>query len=136
VAATPRAGAEPAVNDWLAGLLPPPEQVGVVVRLTDGTGLDSTVIVTQEDLQLQPIDLLYLLTAEGEQAMSTLDDLVTRHLVGAVRPDGTTGIDLTARPAGLTCSLFEAGALMGHLRALLLPARSLRATDLILPTTR
>lgn len=48
----------------------------------------------------------------------------------STRPDGTITIAFTERVPGIACSLFEVGALMGHLRALLLSARSLHATDL------
>lgn len=129
---TPRASGEPALNHWLARLMPAPGQTGVVVYLTDGTGLDARQIVTQADLQLQPLDLLFMLGVESEPAMGALDDLIARHLRDSLRPDGTIKIAYTERIPGLI-SFFELGALVGSLRTLLFSARPLRATDLALP---
>jgi hypothetical protein len=129
---TPRAGAEPALNHWLAGLLPEPDQVGVLVELSDGSGPTSRRVVTQADLGLQPIDLLYLLNAEGDQAMTALDDRIVLHAVAGTRPDTRVRIRYTERIEP-RLSFFEAGALAGELRPLLLGARPLRATDVALP---
>lgn len=132
LAPTPRASAEPALNHWLAGLLPRPEDVAVTVRLSDGTGFSDTRTVTQAELKLQPLDLLYLLQPESEQAMSALDDRITLHLSGEIRSDGAIAIAYSERIPG-AISFFELAALIGHLRSLLLAARPLRATDLAMP---
>jgi len=129
---TPRASAEPALNHWLASVLPQPADVAVVVRLSDGTGFAATRTITQEDLGLQPLDLLFLLRTDSEQAMSVLDDRITRHVRGAIRPDGEIAIAYTERIPGKV-SLFELTALTSELRSLVLTARPLRATDLAMP---
>lgn len=129
---TPRASAEPALNHWLASLLPAPDQVGVSVRFSDGTGAAGEGIVTQADLGLQPIDLLYMLHPESEQAMTVLDDLIVRHVLAGLRPDATVTIYYTTRLAP-TYSLFEIAALMNQLRALVSGARPLRALDVAMP---
>lgn len=129
---TPRSRAEPALNHWLAAILPQPDDVAVVARLSDGTGFAATRVITQEDLGLQPLDLLFLLRPESEQAMTALDDRITLHLHGDARPDFDLAIAYTERIPGRV-SFFELAALIGPLRSLLLTARPLRATDLALP---
>lgn len=133
-AISPRGSAEANLNSWLARVLPPPNTVGVIVRLTDRAGLVSENPVTQADLDLQPLDLLYLLDLEGDGEMGALDDLIVAHVRGTHRPDATITIAYTASTAahGLI-SFFALGALINHLRGLLLTARSLQNGDLSLP---
>ena len=61
---TPRAHAEPAVNAWLAALLPAPGGRRLprsTLRPTRSTARRRPSTVTQADLGLQPLDLLYML---------------------------------------------------------------------------
>jgi hypothetical protein len=129
---TSRASAEPALNDWLAKLLPEPDQIGVRVRFSDGTGASGEAIVTQADLGLQPIDLLYVLHAADEQDQDSLDDAIVRHVAAGLRPDAQIQIAYT-EAVGPLRSFFEVSALIDELRELLLGARPLGATDVILP---
>src|SRR5262249_42751487 len=74
---TPRAQAEAPLNLWLAGRLPDPADV--VVRATYTTpalAAPKTVTLTQADLKLQPIDLLYLVNLDLDQALAELDDRI------------------------------------------------------------
>ena len=133
IALTPRAIAEPALNHWLASRLPDPAGVGVYVEWSDGTGASGDRIVTQAELGLQPIDLLYLLNTEGDQAMSAVDDRIVLHIAAGRRPDVRIRIRYTERLAPPLVSLFEVGALISELRLLLFGARPLRASDMALP---
>lgn len=128
---TPRASAEPALNHWLADLMPDPDDVEVSAHFEDRTGAIGEKTFTQAELDLQPIDLLYMLNPESGQDMSTLDDLIIRSTLNGLRPDAVVTIQYTKR--GTKVSFFELGAMMGHLRSLLLQARALRATDMALP---
>ncbi len=135
VPVTPRSQAEPAVNTWLARHLPAPELVFCTASYVDAVdGATKTVDVTQADLGLQPIDLLYALNPQADQAMTGLDDLVVRHMLAttAARWDTAIRIDHTARDAGRFC-LFEVGALVQPLRSLLLASRPLTPVDVSLP---
>ncbi|NKQ37368.1 MAG: hypothetical protein HF973_17350 [Chloroflexi bacterium] len=129
---TPRAAAEPALNSWLAGLLPPPDQVGVLVRAVDKTGAASEWTVTQTNLGLQPLDLLYMVNPQTDGAMTALDDLIVNHIRSQHRPDAAITIAYTEPLAGMV-SFFELGALLNHLRSLLLGTRPLTAADMTLP---
>ncbi|MGW3289607.1 hypothetical protein ACWDR3_33700 [Streptomyces sp. NPDC001002] len=132
VPATPRSMAEPAVDDWLAGLLPPANLVVVVVRLEDPTGPPRERVITQAQLGLHPIDLLQRFSAGEEQAMTALDDRITRFVAGDLRPDGTVTIAYTQPVAGKV-TFFELEALLRRLRDLLLPGRVLLPPDLVPP---
>ncbi|MBA2557375.1 MAG: hypothetical protein H0V12_08555, partial [Chloroflexi bacterium] len=76
---------------------------------------------------------LYLLDAEGDQAMTALDDRILLHVLNGRRPDTEVRIRYTHRLAHPMVSLFEAGALIGELRPMLLGSRPLRSSDLALP---
>ena len=134
VAMTPRAQAEPALNDWLAGVLPAPGDVACTARWTDPvSGTDGSLVVTQEALGLQPVDLLHVLRLAGGAAMSDLDDRVARAVrtALALRPDTTVTIHYTEPVAGRT-SFFEVWPLVAHLRAVVQRSRPLRATDVVM----
>jgi hypothetical protein len=134
VEVTPRAVAEPAINHWLASLLPRPGDVAVVVEVTDRAGEARRERVTQAELGLQPIDLLYLLNVSADQAMTALDDLVAGHLRARerLRPDARVSIRYS-QPVDGSVSLFELTALISELRALIAAARPLRVADAALP---
>jgi hypothetical protein len=128
---TPRATCEPALNQWLKDCLPNPNLVGCHVLIDNPP--PTNVTVTWADLQLQPIDLLYLLHQESEQAMSELDDRVLRHVIktNSFRPDQEVKIEY-ATPLSGKVTFFELSSLVRNLRALLLRSRPLQPGDLSL----
>lgn len=131
---TPRAVTEPALNDALARVLPAPDTIACRVTYFDPVSAalaDRTVTV--KDLALQPIDLLYLVPAQGTQAMTELDDRIARHIAQtyAPRPDAELTIHYIERPAGKV-SLFEISALLKPLRTLALHSRPLQPSDVML----
>ena len=103
---TPRATAEAPVNVWLNGRLPAPVQAGVSVTYsTPALAAPKTVTVTQDQLQLQPIDLLYLVNIDLDQAMAELDDRILQ--VVRYGPDAHPDIAITinyTQPGGITFS--------------------------------
>jgi hypothetical protein len=128
----PRAQAEPAVNAWLPAVLPPASSVAALVTWTDPAGGQArSRVVTQDDVNLAPIDLLWTVRPTGETAMTDLDD----RIIGVVvqkdnpRPDAELTIRYTDRiPNRVT--FFELSALVAPLRSLLTTARPLRPSDL------
>ena len=133
--AGPRAVAGPALERWLGDVLPDPAKVGATVTWTDP--LDGTTArsapVTLASLDLGVLDIVDLLRPDDVQAMSELDDRILRHVLTAVHPraDAELHIQYRQAPTG-AFSMFEAGALVRAVRALLTAARPLRATDLAL----
>lgn len=135
---SPRARAEPALNRWLATILPSPS--AIVCRVTATEPVSGTSVqteVSQADLGLAPIDLLYMLDAESQTAMRALDDAVALHVrAGGAppRPNAGLAIDYRSRIGTIPghVPFFELAALVRSLRALLLRSRPLRATDMSL----
>ena len=149
----PRVKAEPAMNAWVARVLPDPARIGCKVRYLDPAGAERFTFVTQSQLELQPLDLVYLLdpdnlqsspalvaptgTDAGLSSRSELDDrvryFVLRQGALAVRPDLLREISYFEGKAG-DFSFVDVASLVRSLRALLLHSRPLRATDVALPT--
>ncbi|MEU9083549.1 hypothetical protein [Streptomyces sp. NPDC048357] len=130
---SPRARAEPAVDDWLAGLLPDAEDVAALVTWADPVTTEQrSRVVTQADLGLQAIELLWAVRPAGEAAMSDLDDRITGAVFGSAppRPDALPVIHYTRRVPEKT-GFFELSPLIGALRSLLTTSRPLRSTDLV-----
>ncbi|MGI8334769.1 hypothetical protein ACRYCC_32865 [Actinomadura scrupuli] len=128
---TPRGSADPAVDDWLEDLLPDDGQVACVVTWTDpDNGAARSTVVTQHDLDLRPIDLLWTVRPDDPATMTELDDRIigrvqhTQNLRGDVEPV----IRYTDRIPG-KISFFELSSLVSELRALLLAARPGRPSD-------
>lgn len=129
---TPRAQAEPALNNWLAKILPPLDQVAALVDFKEAsTGLDKTRPVTLRDLNLQPADFVAIMQEGNEQAMSELDDRFVRHAVKnfGPRPDVAVSIRYLEGPQ---LSVFQLIPLARNVRALTTMSRPLKATDLAL----
>ena len=73
----PRVKAEPAMNRWIGGVLPPLARIGCTVSYRDSVTNDpKTVTVTAADLGLQPLDLLYVVPPENLDARSELADRI------------------------------------------------------------
>jgi hypothetical protein len=134
---TPRAAADPAVARWLADLLPAPSAVACTVTWTDPlTQAARSRVVTQADLDLQPIDLLWALRPTDQAAMTDLDDRIVARVQHAesLRADTELLIQY-AQPVAGKITLFQLSALTDTLRSLLLAARPARPSDLTVPAS-
>jgi len=137
---TPRAKAEPALAAWLHSLVPSPDRIGCTLRFRvpaaegEVPNAWTDFPVTLQDLGLEPIDLLYLHEAESEKTLSALDDHVLRVFRSGAprRPDLEIALDYTVAGGGSDVTFFEIGALLSELRALVLAARPLEASDIAL----
>ena len=132
---TPRSKAEPALNDWLKTILPAANDIVCVVEYFDhdanaGAGAMQEEVISVAALQLEPIDVFYLLNTGNEQAMSALDDIIHRYIITqfSPRPDAALNI-LYTTPVTDKITLFELAALIDSLRALVLQSRALNAAD-------
>ncbi len=135
----PRVKAEPAMNKWMAALLPLTAQVSCKVKYTDAaTGNPQTTFVTQADLGLQALDLLYTINPDNLQARSELEDRVRDFVLQSptlkIRPDLPLEIIYTEGGAAGHFTFFEVAPMVRSLRALLLRSRPLRVNDVALPT--
>ena len=98
------------------------------------TGDREDELVTLAELGLRPLDLLALVHAEDQAAMTELDDRVLQRVAAArsPRPDAVIEIRYMEHGPGQR-SVFEVAPLVAHLRSLLARARPLRAGDVALP---
>ena len=133
--ATPRAQAEPAIDDWLSGMLPPLDHIACSVAWKDpASGNPEQHSVTFADLGLRPIDALYLLKPDNVQAMAELDDRIQRLIVANwnPRPDAQIAIQYMVGAGGANeFSMFESAPLLRNLRTLFTNSRALRASDVL-----
>ena len=134
----PRTRAEPALNRWSATLLPDAARVGCTVTYIDpATGDPLIAHVTQADLRLQALDLIYMMRPENLQARSELEDrirdFVITHPALKTRPDLPLKIAYLEGAAG-DFTFFEIAPVVRSVRALALHSRPLQATDVALPT--
>jgi len=132
--ATPRALAAPAVDAFLAGLLPALTSIGCRVDWDDPvTGAARFATVSLADLGLRACDVVELLRA-GDQAMTELDDRILRRVLATTAPRADARLRITYREGGAgQVPMFEVAALAAHLRGLVTAARPLRASDVVLP---
>lgn len=136
MAITPRSKAEPALNSWLNSVLPNEDNVVAAVRFFNHTtAAEQEETVSQKHLALQPLDLLYMVNTDNDQAMTVLDDHIVKyvHDTFAPRPDSEIKIEYTKR-IGVKISFFELAAQMHSLRSLILQSRPLEPMDVALPT--
>lgn len=131
---TPRAVGEPGVNAWLAGVLPPPDQIGCVASYRSAaTGTTETLEITLDQLGLQPADLLAIIREDSESAISELDDRIVQRVIADAdpRPDVLVTIEyLTTQTAPY--SVFELLPGLRAVRRLTTKSRPLRSSDLAL----
>jgi hypothetical protein len=129
--ATPAAQAEPAIDAWMGGILPPLNTTGCTVTWNDPvSGAAAELAVSLADLGVRPIDVLDLILPDDTQAMTQLDDRVLTFALSSagVRPDAKLTIQYrTAPPGGV--SIFEVSALVRAVKTVVTRSRPLRATD-------
>lgn len=127
---TPRAQAEPGMNKWLAGVLPPVNQI--VCLATYNAVVDEEI--TAADLGLAPVDLLYVIKTDSGQAMKELDDRIVKLVLDkpTVRPDTAVSVNYMKRVAN-KITFFELAPLLNSLNALLLRSKPLVPADVMLP---
>ncbi|MGS2643669.1 hypothetical protein [Streptosporangium sp. LJ11] len=126
---TPRARIEPSVDAWLAGVLPPLDEVGCTVTFRSaGDGTETTREVTLASLGLQPADLVAIGRVE---ALSELDARVRRFVRATFdpRPDRPVTVDHQEAAPGRV-SVFELLPLLRAARRLVTLSRPLTGNDL------
>jgi hypothetical protein len=139
VGVTPRAKAEPAVAAWLRDLVPAATLVACTLRfrapVSEGSPPNpwTDLRITQQDLGLEPIDLLYLHDADSVKNLNALDDYVLSFFQSSAprRPDLEIAVDYAVASGG-DVTFFALGSLLSELRTLVLAARPLDPSDIAL----
>lgn len=133
----PRAQSEPSVNQWLSTILPPVNKIICQCSYTSrADGLPKKTAISMQDLDLTPIDLLYLLHAFDTGALNEIDDRLLYHLQTTADPviDGTMTFGYTEDASSADAfSLFQVMPLIRSLRALLVESATLSPGDMALP---
>lgn len=126
VSYTPRANAEPAVNDWLSSLLPAAGDIFCTVSY----GAVTDEVVSVNDLGLFPADILYLLNTNSDQALKEIDDRILKFVMDkpGIRPDVEVAINYMKQLPG-KYSFFEMAPFIHSLQAVLLRSRPLSPND-------
>lgn len=135
--AHPRTAVEPALSNWLVSQFPSPDQVLCKVTYSTPTTPDTDITVSQQDLGLDAMDLLYVWQTDTAQAMSEIDDRMVNYVRYhvAFHPDArvfikyTETIDAADRSK---ISFFELSALIGSLRKIIRGNRYLQPSHLAL----
>ncbi|SEG08693.1 hypothetical protein [Nitrosomonas ureae] len=134
----PRIKAEPAMNHWLAARLPTANRIACKVTYPHPTtGLPEALFVTQAQLVLQPLDMLYVVNPDNLEVRSELEDRVRHYVMQSAVPTPLPDavLEISYAQADTTqFSFFEVAPLIRSLRVLLLRSRPLRATDIALPS--
>ncbi|MGL5889348.1 MAG: hypothetical protein ACRC3B_05650, partial [Bacteroidia bacterium] len=128
--------AEPALNDWLAGQLPKPNDIRITVSISS---LSSVTSVNLNNLGLQPIDLLGMFSTPGSDIQSDSSELsrrITYYLHTQANSDSQpVTIDYRNR-TGYSPSEFAIFELLPLLRSLINivgQSRPLTPEDFVLP---
>lgn len=138
---TPRCKAEPALNEWLAGVLPLGKEIAVLVTYANPGNPSPPVVtetVTMQDLGLQPLDLLYLFHVDTDKALGALDERILRYMFTKpeVHAHAVVRIKYTdpiSDPA-VKATLFEVTPLLRSLRTLITTSRPLHPNDAAPPS--
>jgi hypothetical protein len=131
---TPRAKAEPAINKWLSDILPSMKDIVCVIEFYDHNRneIQPQETIDMENLGLLPIDLMYMVQMEIEQAMTALDDAILLYAINKFTPRPDVKIEIkyiqTVEDKSKV-TLFELAPLLNSLRALIQRSRPLTAGD-------
>jgi hypothetical protein len=135
--AGPRGQSEPSVNNWLTAILPPMNRIVCnCTYISRADGLKKPVDISMQDLNLAPIDLIYLIKGHDAQALTELDDRFNYYLHNNMdlQVDGAVNFNYTTDPADDNkLSLFQLMPLVKSLRALLIESALLTPGDVALP---
>jgi len=141
IAMTPRASAEPGMNQWLGSILgPTPERIFCEVSWIE-TAEDGTVTahdshpVSLADLGIQPIDFIWITSASQEDTggATELETRIAFHYRRAhgIADEKTARITFKPVVAAGDKTFTQVFPLARHLRSLLLESRALNAQDFL-----
>ena len=130
----PRSKAEPSMAKWLKSILPAPNQVAIRVNIINNDGTKQELTILQSNLELEALDLLFLLNADDEKSISALDDIIENYIYSpkTLKPNTEIKILYTERIPG-KINFFQLAAQISTLRKLLLQSRPLEPLDVSLP---
>ncbi len=134
---TQRANIEPSVNHWLADIIGPASQI-LCIAYNDTQAPDTPLEIAVAELELQAIDLVYLLGFNAEQGSSEMENRLTWHIRSkhAFAPDDTLKISFAERRDHWSLdikTIYELSPLIKHLKNMLTDVKYVDALDIMLP---
>lgn len=136
---TPRAMLEPSVNSWVSSILPDPENVLCRVNYSTPLAQNQEAFISQADLGLQSIDLLFSMHFDSDQSMTELDDRILHYVRHTISQHPDTHLQIAYTDTidvndNSKISFFELAALVKRLRKIVSAARYLKPDTFNLPT--
>lgn len=138
---TPRSNAEPGLNGWLADKLPAAIDITINYYYTvhsDTSGTETHGSICMEDLDIEPIDLIYMVQAGGlSEALSELSKRISFYVKKYVenRDDITVNVQYKSRVSfvGAQISVYEILSLLQELKTMVGNSRAMNPEDFLLP---
>lgn len=134
---TPRAKAEPSLNNWLGSVLGPANRIICLAQHETANG-SNPIEVSIHELGLQPIDLLYQLGFNAGEGSGELESKVAWHIqaVHTFQAEDKLTISFRDRAEGWTPdqkTIYEITPLIHQLREMLTNAKFVDALDMMIP---
>ena len=130
---TPRANFEPGLNEWLGKIIGPPVNIDCTVWHTNpGKTASKEVSVSLENLLLQPIDIIYIISEKLESEESELSLRIKycyRQLYSTDFEDGAFINIAYSKSSDTKLSLSEIFPLLSRLKGIITNAKTLNAED-------
>ena len=139
---TPRAKTAPSLNNWLATIIGNPDSVRCLTTVESSTGSFSDHEINLTQLNLQPIDLLFLLGPNPDQGSEDLGRMISQQvqLLNPTLEINAINIQVKARDEAWDTSIrtfYELDTTLKHLMDILNDeCRSLDAAEVNLPANR
>ena len=130
---TPRAKAEPSFNYWLGTQMLHPKRVRCMVSC-EVNGTAAAQEISLNDLDLQPLDVLFLLNLSGENAAAELESRLIGYFITQMPEATSIKINVQERSedwSNEVLSFYEFEVLVKALRELVATATPLSAADLL-----
>lgn len=125
-----RAKIEPAVNDFVSQILPDMDKILIRYSIENPEIREALSI---SDLQLDPLDLLYMVNADTDKSLSSLDDYILKWIHENKTPRPNADIRIHYADTDVEegkFALFQIIPLIKELKVLILAARPLKSTDI------
>ncbi|MFL5740210.1 MAG: hypothetical protein ACJ75B_08330 [Flavisolibacter sp.] len=127
VTMTPKAFTEPALNEWLGEMIGMPNLIECTV--TDGDGINKAV-VTLEDLNMQPIDFVYMATSYLDNQDSELSSHIEYSFRKNQQIKDSSKVNIDYKRASKNnLSIADVFPLLKRLKELIANAKPLDASD-------
>ncbi|WP_346236779.1 hypothetical protein ABDK00_013940 [Niabella insulamsoli] len=132
---SPRARFEPGLNLWLSELIGDPQQIFCTAAALDANGnATNTIMITLSDLELHPIDLVYMIPEDLGGGATELESRIAYYFRKRENTDTATGVRISFSPEAVSKpgkTLAQVYPLLRSLKMLIGSVRAASAKDFI-----